>query len=84
MRLTFILLAVLLIFVVTFMEVTVAFITKIVVRTAPKDIQERILVRPDNPKWKTAIGIISDVMILLCILGIFIISGVDAVKNNML
>ncbi len=83
MKLSFTLLAVLLAVAVIFMAVTVALIPKIVVRTAPKDIQEKVLARPDAPVWKTVTGCILAVLILLCAMGILIYAGMDAVKNHM-
>lgn len=83
MTLSFILLGILLVLVVAFMAVTVTFIPKIVVKTAPKDIQEKVLARPDYPKWRTALGIILAVLIILCIAGILIWAGADAVQKDM-
>ena len=82
MKLSFILLAILLVGAVIFMTVT-ALIPKIVVRTAPKDIQEKVLARPDAPIWKTVTGCILAVLILLCAVGVLIYAGMDAVKNHM-
>jgi len=82
MKLSFILLAILLVGAVIFMTVT-ALIPKIVVRTAPKDIQEKVLARPDAPIWKTVTGCILAVLILLCAVGVLIYAGMDAVKNLM-
>ena len=83
MALSFILLGVLLIGAVIFMTVTVALIPKIIVRTAPEDIREKVLSRPDAPVWKTVTGCILAVLILLCVAGILIYAGMDAVKNHM-
>lgn len=83
MLLSFIQLLILLVLVVIFMAVTLAFIPKIIVKSAPKDIQEKVLARPDNPKWKTVTGIVLAVIILLSILGLFTWAGKDAVDENM-
>ena len=83
MALSFILLAILLVGAVIFMAVTVTLIPKIVVRTAPKDIQEKVLARPDAPIWQTVTGCILAVLILLCAVGVLIYAGMDAVKNHM-
>ncbi|HAJ98246.1 MAG TPA: hypothetical protein DCO72_10985, partial [Ruminococcus sp.] len=83
MKLSFILLAILLAVAVIFMTVTVTFIPKIIVRTAPEDIREKVLARPDAPVWKTVTGCILAVLILLCTVGVLIYAGMDAVKNHM-
>lgn len=80
---TLFLLGTLLVLVVAFMAVTVAFIPKIVVKSAPKDIQEKVLARPDYPKWRTVLGIILTVLILMGIAGTLIWAGADAVQKDM-
>lgn len=83
MLLSFVLLGILLIMVVAFMAVTVTFIPKTVVKSAPQDIQEKVLTRPDYPKWKTVVGNTLAVLILLCNAAILILAGVDAVQERM-
>ena len=56
MGFSLILLFFLLLLVVAFLAATVACIPKVIVKTAPKDIQEKVLARPDYPKWRTALG----------------------------
>ncbi len=82
MLVTFIQLAILLVLVVIILTVGVAFIPKIAVLSAPQDIKEKILERPDYPKWKTILGIILLIGLFLAVLGIFIWAGVDAKNNN--
>ena len=83
MLLSFIMLGLLLILVVLFMTITVALIPKIVVKSAPKDIQEKVLSRPDSPRWKTILGLILATILSVGALLILIWAGVNAKQNHM-
>lgn len=56
MALSFVQLGILLLLVIVIMAVGVCFLVKVFVKTAPKDIQEKILARPDDPLWMTVAG----------------------------
>ncbi len=79
---SFVLLAILLVLVVSFMAVTVLFIPKMIVKTAPEDIKEKVMARPDYSKTKTIFGYFLALLIILCILGVLIYAAVDALNNN--
>ena len=49
----FILLAAFLLLIVAGMAATVTFIPKFIVKSAPEDIRDKVLARPDYPMWKT-------------------------------
>ena len=83
MAFSFIMLGILIVWVILFLAETVAFIPKMIVKTAPKDIQEKVLARPDAPKWKTVTGLILAVLLLLCIAGVLVWAGVDALQKDM-
>ena len=83
MAITFLQLMIFLILVVLFLATTVLLIPKIVVRWAPKDIQEKVLARPDGHLWKTISGIVLAFVILLCIAAVLFWAGWDAVQRNM-
>ena len=83
MAITFLQLILILVLVIIFLALTVLLIPKIIVRTAPKDIQEKILSRPDEPFWKTLLGLVLAIFILFCILAILLWAGLDSVKKNM-
>ena len=83
MGLTILLLFFLLLLAVAFLAATVACIPKVIVRTAPKDIMEKVMARPDYPKWRTAMGYVLAVVIALSITGILFWAGYDAVQKEM-
>jgi len=83
MRLTFKLLFILLALFVLFMIVTIAFLLKLIIKTAPEDVQERLKDRPDPPVWKTVLGVILALFILGGIVYVLIYAGIDAVKNDL-
>ena len=80
--LSFIQLLILIVLIVITLAVGVIFIPKIAVLSAPKDIKEIMLARPDYPQWKTVVGITLVTILFLIILGILIWAGVDAKNNN--
>jgi len=83
MILTFKLLALLLILFMLFMVVMITFLLKVIIRTAPQDVQERLRDRPDPPAWKVAVG---GVLALMCLAGMvatLVYAGVDAVRSGM-
>lgn len=82
MLLSFILLIILLVLVIFFLAITVLLIPKIVVKWAPKDIQEIILKRPDEPLWKNILGILIAIIIIINIIGILVYAGYNAIENN--
>lgn len=82
MLLSFIQLLILLLLAVAFLAAAVACIPKAIVKTAPKDIQEKVLARPDYPKWRTILGIILLIIIAIGILSVFVWAGYDAVQND--
>ena len=63
---------------VAIMTVGVLFLLKIMVRSAPKDIQEIILKRPDDPKWKTAVGFLLMAVLFAGVIGLFVWEASDA------
>lgn len=83
MGLSFLMLLVLLLLVVAFLAATVACIPKRIVKTAPKDIQKKVLARPDYPKWRTALGFVLTAVIALGIAGVLLWAGLDAVRKSM-
>lgn len=83
MGLSFLMLLFLLLLVVAFLAVTVACIPKVIVKTAPKDIQEKVLDRPDYPKWRTALGFVLAALVALGIAGVLLWAGADAVQRRM-
>jgi len=83
MKLTLILLACLLILFVLFMVVTIAFLLRIIIKTAPKDVQERLAGRPAQPVWKTVVGVVLALILLAGIAGVLIYAGYDAVSADM-
>lgn len=82
MGLTFIMLILLLILAVLVLAETVLMIPKIIVRSAPKDIQEKVLARPDLPKSRTVLGIVLAILLLLAVLALLVWAGADAVQRN--
>ena len=83
MGLSFLMLLVLLLLVISFLAATVACIPKWIVKTAPKDIQKKVLARPDYPKWRTALGFALAAMITLGIAGVLFWAGYDAVQQDL-
>jgi len=83
MILTFKLLGVLLAAFVLFMVVSIAFLLKLIIKTAPQDVQERLKDRPDPPLWKTILGIVLAAVCLMAIAAVFICAGKDAVRSGM-
>ena len=79
---TFILLGIFLFLAVLYILVGVFMIPKFAVTSMPEDIKTVIRSRPDYPKWKTALGYISAVVIFLGLLGVLIYAGIDSAKNN--
>lgn len=83
MGFSLILLFFLLLLAVAFLAATVACIPKVIVKTAPKDIQEKVLARPDYPKWRTALGFALAALIAQGIASILLWADVDAVQKEM-
>jgi len=83
MALTFKLLGLMLLGFTLFMVVTIAFLLKLIIKTAPQDVQERLKDRPDPPLWKTLLGILLAAACLIGIAAVLIYAGVDAVNTNM-
>ncbi len=83
MAFSLLLLALLLLLAVAFLASTVACIPKVIVRTAPKDIMEKVLARPDYPKWRTALGYALAALLAFGIAGILFWAGLDAVRKGM-
>jgi len=81
--LTLLLLGILIVSFSSFMVVTIAFLLKFIIKTAPKDVQERLAGRPNPPFWKTILGVILALICLAAIVGVLIYAGVDAVKEDM-
>ena len=81
--LTFLLLGILLAAFSLFMVVTIAFLLKLIIKTAPKDVQERLKDRPDPPLWQTVLGTVLAVMCLVVIVLVLIYAGRDAVLNGL-
>ncbi|MCR5032742.1 MAG: hypothetical protein K6A92_07765, partial [Lachnospiraceae bacterium] len=79
---TFILLGIFLILTVLYILVGVFMIPKFAVTSMPEDIKTVVRTRPDYPKWKTALGYISAVVIFLGLLGVLIYAGIDSAKNK--
>lgn len=83
MVISLLLLFFLLLLAVAFLAATAACIPKVIVRTAPRDIMEKVLARPDYPKWRTALGYALSAVIALGIAGILFWAGYDAVQKEM-
>ena len=83
MAFSLVLLLFMLTLVVAFLAATVACIPKVIVKTAPKDIQEKVLTRPDYPKWRTTLGYALATVLALGIAGILFWAGYDAVQKEM-
>lgn len=83
MTLSLLLLILLLLLVVAFLAATVVCIPKVIVKFAPKDIQEKVLARPDYPKWRTALGYAIAAILALGIAGILFWAGYDAVQKDL-
>jgi len=83
MKLTFELLGMLIGLFVLFMVVSIAFLLKLIIRTAPEDVQERLKDRPDPPMWQTVLGIVLAAACLAGIAGVLIWAGADAVRTDM-
>jgi len=83
MLLTLKLLLLLLILFILFMIVCVAFLLKFIIKTAPKDIQERLKNRENPPLWKSVIGIVLALMCLTGIIWILVYAGINAIETNM-
>ena len=79
----FILLAAFLLLIVAGMAATVTFIPKFIVKSAPDDIRDKVLARPDYPVWKTVVGWTLTVILLAALIGVLVWAGVDAVRNGM-
>lgn len=82
MALSFIQLGILLILAVAILAAGVRFLVKIFVKTAPKDIQEKVLARPDDPLWMTVVGACLMVVLLMGVVAVFIWAGADAVHKK--
>ena len=83
MVLTFKLLGIVLAAFALFMVVTIAFLLKLIIKTAPQDVQERLKDRPDLPFWKKVLGIILAAACLAAIAAAVIFAGEDAVRTDM-
>jgi len=83
MVISLLLLFFLLLLAVAFLAATVACIPKVIVKFAPKDIMEKVLARPDYPKWRTALGYALSAVLVLGIAGILFWAGYDAVRKEM-
>ena len=83
MLLSFIQLGLVLVLFVLLMVVTVSFLLKFIVKSAPKDIQEVISKRSDPPLWKTILGIILLIIIMAGFLGVALWAAIDAVNTGM-
>jgi len=83
MLLTIKLLGLLLLLFVAFMIICIAFLLKLIIKTAPEDVQERLANRPDPPLWKKILGFILAGACLVGIAGILIYAGVDCVRSGM-
>ena len=79
----FLLLAAFLLLIVAGMAATVTFIPKFIVRSAPEDIQEKVLARPDYPMWKTIVGWTLTALLLAAMVCVLVWAGVDAVQKEM-
>jgi len=82
MLLTLKLLVMLIVLFVLFMVISVKFLLQLIIKTAPKDVQERLRNR-HTPVWQMIVGIILDAVCLAGIVYVFITAGADAVRNNM-
>ena len=67
---------------VLYILVGVYLIPKFAVTSMPEDIKTIIRNGPDQPKWKTLLGYVCAAAIALCLLGVLVYAGVDAVKND--
>jgi len=83
MLMNFALLAALIVLFVLFMAAAIAFLLKLIIKTAPLDVQERLSGRPDAPAWKTALGIVICLCLLLGIAAVLVYAGFDAVRSHM-
>jgi len=83
MKLTLLLLLGLIMLFVLFMAVTITFLLKLIIRTAPEDIREIIMKRPDPPVGHTVTGVILAVVILALIAGVIVYAGYDARNTHM-
>lgn len=82
MELTFALLGLLLVLVVIFFAVSCAFLLKFFIKSAPKDVQERMKGRLDQPAWKTALGVVLILAVSAGVIAIFIYAGNDAMSRG--
>ena len=82
MALSFLQLGILLVLVVAILAVGVKFLIKIAIKSAPKDIQEIILARPDDPVWMTVIGFVLLIVLFAGVAAIFIWAGKDAIDKG--
>ncbi len=83
MLLTFIQLGLIIVLFALFMTVTVAFLLKIIVKSAPQDIQQVISKRPPQPMWKTVTGAVLALLLIAGFAAVLFWAGYDAVSKNM-
>ena len=79
MLLSFIQLGLILILFALFMAVTVKFLLKLIVKSAPKDVQEIIAKRPPQPVWKTVLGAVLALIIIAGFAAVLFWAGHEAV-----
>ncbi len=81
---SFILLAIVLLLVITYVFIGVYFLPKFAVQSMPEDIKERIMSMPDLPRWRTVVGYTGILLLVLGLIGLLITAGALAVVREKL